>query len=86
MSREYRTYVTTTHSEQCSLFLDMYDTMHQAKTKCLKLLLAHKLTKSEINTELQRDCEINKRLANSIIAYVEGKVSLFHHSYERIIE
>lgn len=74
MSREYRTYVTTTHSEECSLFLDMYDTVAKAKTRCLKLLLAHKLIKSEINTELQRDCEINKRLANSIITYVEGKV------------
>lgn len=74
MSREYRTYVTTTHSPECSLFVDMYDTVAKAKTKCLKLLLDRKLTKSEINTELLHDCEINKRLANSIITYVEGKV------------
>lgn len=74
MSREYRTYVTTTHSGECRLFLDMYDTVVKAKSQCLKWLLERKLTKSEINTELQKDCEINKRLANSIITYVEGKV------------
>ena len=74
MSKEYRTYVTTMHSDECSLFADMYDTIAKAKTKCLKMLLKRKLTKSEINTELQKDCEINKRLANSIITYVEGKV------------
>ncbi len=86
MSREYRTYVTTTHSEQCSLFLDMYDTIAKAKTKCLKLLLAHKLTKSEINTELQKDCEINKRLANSVITYVEGKVKSARECRSRHLE
>ena len=86
MSREYRTYVTTTQSQECSLFLDMYDTVVKAKTKCLKLLLERKLTKSEINTELQRECEINKRLANSIITYVEGKVKSARECRSRHLE
>jgi IS605 OrfB family transposase len=64
----------------------MYDVVRHAKTRCLKSLLENKLTKSEINTELQKSFEINKRLANSIITYVEGKVKSARECRSRHLE
>ncbi len=74
MKGEYRTYVTTTDSANCALFHDMYEALAKGKVICLKLLLENKLSKSQINTELQHEFKINKRLANSLITYTEGKV------------
>jgi IS605 OrfB family transposase len=76
MSRpELRTYVTTTTSQWAvALLSDMAARGREAKIDCLKLLLHSKLTKSQINTELQHKFKINKRQASSIITYTEGKV------------
>jgi IS605 OrfB family transposase len=74
-SPESRTYVTTTTNRWVVAFLsDMAATGREAKIHCLKLLLHSKLTKSQINSELQSLFKINKRQANSIIAYIEGQV------------
>jgi IS605 OrfB family transposase len=74
-SPESRTYVTTTTNRWAVAFLsDMATTGREAKIHCLKLLLHSKLTKSQINSELQQQFKINKRQANSIIAYTEGKL------------
>ena len=72
-SPESRTYVTTTTNRWVVAFLsDMAVTGRDGKITCLKLLLEGKLSKSQINTELQQQYRINKRQANSIIAYIEG--------------
>lgn len=72
-SPESRTYVTTTTNCWVVAFLsDMAVTGRDAKIICLKLLIEGKLSKSQINTELQQQYRINKRQANSIIAYIEG--------------
>ena len=72
---ESRTYVTTTTNRWAVAFLsDMATTGREAKIHCLKLLLQSKLSKSQINTELQQQFKINKRQANRIIAYPEGQV------------
>jgi IS605 OrfB family transposase len=72
---ESRTYVTTTTNRWAVSFLsDMAATGREAKIQCLKLLLHTKLTKSQINSELQQQFKINKRQANSIIVYIEGQV------------
>jgi len=69
------TYVTTTTNRWATtLFSDMAVAYRDAKITCLKLELEGKLGKSEINTSLQRQYDINKRQANSIITYVEGAV------------
>jgi hypothetical protein len=74
-SPESRTYVTTTTNRWAVSFLsDMAATGRETKIECLKLLLHTKLTKSQINSELQQEFKINKRQANSIIAYIEGQV------------
>jgi IS605 OrfB family transposase len=74
-SPESRTYVTTTTNRWAVAFLsDIATAGREAKIYCLKLLLEGKLTKSQINTELQHQFKINKRQANSIIAYTEGQV------------
>jgi IS605 OrfB family transposase len=74
-SPESRTYVTTTTNRWAvALWSDMAATGREAKIHTLKLLLQSSLTKSQINTELQQQFKINKRQANSIIAYVEGQV------------
>ncbi|MFB2975835.1 hypothetical protein [Microseira sp. BLCC-F43] len=72
-SAESRTYVTTTTNRWAVTFLsDMAATLRDAKIHCLKLLLQRQLSQSQINTELQQQFKINKRQANSIIAYIEG--------------
>ena len=72
---ESRTYVTTTTNRWVVAFLsDMAVTNRDAKLTCLKLVLKGELSKSQINTSLQQEYRINKRQANSIIAYVEGAV------------
>ena len=73
---ESRTYVTTTTNHWAVAFLNDAATIgYDAKIECLKLLLEHKPpTKSKLNTQLQQNHDINKRQANSIIAYVEGAV------------
>ncbi|MEQ8974353.1 MAG: hypothetical protein RIE73_28670, partial [Coleofasciculus sp. C1-SOL-03] len=83
---ESRTYVTTTTNRWAVAFLNDAATLgYDAKIDCLKLLLEQnppsksklsksKLSKSKLNTQLQQNHDINKRQANSIIAYVEGAV------------
>jgi len=78
---ESRTYVTTTTNRWAVAFLNDAATLgYDAKIECLKLLLEQnppsksKLSKSKLNTQLQQNHDINKRQANSIIAYVEGAV------------
>ncbi len=74
-SRESRTYVTKTTNRWAVAFLsDIAVKMRDAKISCLKHVLAASLSKSQINTELQQQFQINKRQANSVIAYVEGAV------------
>lgn len=46
----------------------------EAKIDCLKLLIDGVLGKAQINTYLQKTYGINKRQANSIIAYTGGEV------------
>jgi IS605 OrfB family transposase len=74
MSSELRTYVTTTNHEVADLLFDMTRPLSKAKVTCLKLVLEGKLSKSQINTELQQEYRINKRLASGVITYVEGAV------------
>jgi hypothetical protein len=75
VSNQSRTYVTTFKDPVAGLFLGDYWTQaKEAKRHCLKLLLAGKLSKSQINTEVQHEFGFNKRQANSIIAYIEGMV------------
>ncbi|MEQ9354466.1 IS200/IS605 family accessory protein TnpB-related protein [Coleofasciculus chthonoplastes] len=73
---ESRTYVTTTTNRWAVAFLNDAATVgYDAKIESLKLLLEQKPpSKSKINTQLQKNHDINKRQANSIIAYVEGAV------------
>ncbi|MEQ8757381.1 MAG: IS200/IS605 family accessory protein TnpB-related protein [Coleofasciculus sp. G1-WW12-02] len=73
---ESRTYVTTTTNQWAVAFLNDAATVgYDAKIECLKLLLEQKPpSKSRLNTQLQLSSDINKRQANSIIAYVEGAV------------
>ncbi|MEQ9668506.1 hypothetical protein [Coleofasciculus sp. G2-EDA-02] len=73
---ESRTYVTTTTNPWAVAFLNDAATLgYDAKIECLKLLLEQKPpSKSKLNTQLQQNHNINKRQANSIIAYVEGAV------------
>jgi len=79
LSPESRTYVTTTTNRWVVAFLsDMAVTNREAKLTCLKLVLKGELSKSQINTSLQQQYRINKRQANSIIAYVEGAVKSAH--------
>lgn len=74
-SAESRTYVTTTTNCWVVAYLSDYAaTGRDAKIHCLKLILHSKLSKSQINTEIQQQFRFNKRQANSIIAYVEGQV------------
>ncbi|MFW5764710.1 MAG: IS200/IS605 family accessory protein TnpB-related protein [Coleofasciculus sp.] len=73
---EFRTYVTTTTNRWVVAFLNDAATLgYDAKIECLKLLLEQNPpSKSKLNTQLQQNHDINKRQANSIIAYVEGAV------------
>ena len=73
---ESRTYVTTTTNRWAVAFLNDAATLGaDAKIDCLKQVLSKKPPgKSELNTHLQQNYKINKRQANSIIAYVEGAV------------
>ena len=74
-SSKSRTYVTTTTDQWAVAFLSDYATTgRNAKIHCLKLILHGKLSKSQINTEIQQQFKLNKRQANSIIAYSEGQV------------
>ncbi|MEQ8958815.1 MAG: IS200/IS605 family accessory protein TnpB-related protein, partial [Coleofasciculus sp. C2-GNP5-27] len=67
---------TTTTNRWAVAFLNDAATVgYDAKIESLKLLLEQKPpSKSKINTQLQQNHDINKRQANSIIAYVEGAV------------
>ncbi|EDX77148.1 hypothetical protein MC7420_285 [Coleofasciculus chthonoplastes PCC 7420] len=71
-----RTYVTTTTNRGAVAFLNDAATVgYDAKIDALKLLLEQTPpSKSKLNTKLQQNHDINKRQANSIIAYVEGAV------------
>lgn len=70
-----QTYVTTVENRWVNAFLsDMAAMGREAKIDCLKLLLERRLGKSEANTHLQKTYNINKRQANSIIAYTSGEV------------
>ncbi|MEQ8753785.1 MAG: hypothetical protein RID09_09745 [Coleofasciculus sp. G1-WW12-02] len=73
---ESRTYVTTTTNRWAVAFLNDAATLgYDAKIECLKLLLGQDPpSKSKLNTQLQQNHDINKRQANSIIAYVEGAI------------
>ncbi|MFP4119913.1 IS200/IS605 family accessory protein TnpB-related protein [Coleofasciculus sp.] len=73
---ESRTYVnTTTHPWAVAFLNDAATVGYDAKIECLKLLLEQNPpNKSKLNTQLQQNHNINKRQANSIIAYVEGAV------------
>src|SRR5919199_2608 len=86
-SPESRTYVTRTTNRWVVAFLsDMAATGREAKIHCLKLLLYGQLSKSQVNTELQQQFKINKRQANSIIAYVEGQIKSAHCSRSNHLE
>jgi IS605 OrfB family transposase len=75
MSNQPRTYVTTLTDIAAARFLGQFGQRgREAKIACLKLILDGKLSKSQINTELQHQHGINKRQANSIIAFMEGSV------------
>jgi IS605 OrfB family transposase len=70
-----QTYVTTVENRWVNAFFsDMAAMSREAKIDCLKLLLEGRLGKSELNTHLQKTFSINKRQANSIIAYTGGEV------------
>lgn len=75
MSSQPRTYVTTFTNNAAAKFLGQFAQIgKEAGLACLKLILSGKLSKSQINTELQHQYRINKRQANSIITFVEGSV------------
>ena len=73
---ESRTYVTTTTNRWAVAFLNDAATVgYDAKIECLKVLATQKPpSKSKLNTQLQQNHNINKRQANSIIAYCQGAV------------
>ena len=70
-----QTYVTTIENRWVNTFLsDMAAIGREAKIDCLKLLLEGRLGKAQINTRLQKIYSLNKRQANSVIAYTSGEV------------
>ncbi|MEQ8974263.1 MAG: IS200/IS605 family accessory protein TnpB-related protein [Coleofasciculus sp. C1-SOL-03] len=75
-SSESRTYVTTTTVPWAVAYLNDAATIgYDAKIESLKWLLEKKpASKSRLNQQLQQNHSLNKRQANSIIAYVEGQV------------